>query len=39
MISLKFCVEATFTVGSGVRVFFRVLPTVLNLLATGVNVE
>ena len=39
MISLKCCVEAAFTVVSGVRVFFRILHTVLNLLATGSNVE
>jgi len=39
MISLKCCVEATFTIFSGVRVFFRILRTVIILLATGVNDE
>jgi hypothetical protein len=39
MISVKSCVEVTFIVVSGVRVFFRILHTVPNLLATGVNVE
>jgi len=39
MISLKCCVEATFTVVSGVLVLFIILRTVLILLATGVNDE
>jgi hypothetical protein len=39
MISLKCCVEATFIVVSGGRVFFRILHNVLNLLATVVNGE
>jgi len=39
MISLKCCVEATFAVVSGVRMFFRILHAILNTLATGIDVE
>ena len=39
MISLKCCLEAIFTVDSGVCLFFSISRTVLNLAATVVTVE